>query len=380
MSALFTLSGLQKPSLFQIGFFSTLLLCFLPLIPGLAGLLLCAFGFIPIIGQYHFSLTGFYQLAEWPGIMQSLLLTLFITLSSTFLATVFAFSILQSCWHGRWWHKLENLLAPILALPHVAFSIGFAFLFTPSGFITRLLNLFCTEQLLINWSLINNQYGLGQILGLTIKEIPFLLFMSIPLLKQLNLRLTLQTAQSLGYSQAQIWQKIIFPQWLPKIRFSLFAVMAYNLSVVDVSLVIGPNQPPTLPVLIWRWLNDADLLTLAKASAGAFLLLVICLFLVYLIRFSEWLIVSKFQNWQISGRYSLPVAGQSAILFTYSISIASIFILLIWSFAQRWPYPTILPSDWSVHFWQQEWSYLWNIMTTSIGLALASASLALLLV
>ena len=380
MNAAFFITGVKKISLFQIVFFFTLLICFLPLLPGLAGLFLAAFGFMPMINQYHFSLTGFYQLANWPGIMDSLLITLLITISSTLLTAVLAFSILQSCWTSRWWRKLESLLAPILALPHVAFAVGFAFLFTPSGFMARFLTFFSSDTSLVNWHLINNQYGLGQIFALTIKEIPFILFMSIPLLKQLNLKNTLQTAQSLGYSQAQAWQKIIFPQWLPKIRFSLFAIMAYSLSVVDVSLVIGPNKPPTLPVLVWGWLNDADLLTLPRASAGAFLLLLICVFLIYLIRLNEWLIVNKFQNWQINGRFSLPVAGQSAVLFIYSISVATVFILLIWSFTQRWAYPNILPSEWSLRFWLQEWDYLWDIIMTSVYLALGSATLALLLV
>lgn len=380
MNARFSRTGRRKVSLFEILFFFTLLICFLPLFPGLGGLFLAAFGFIPMINQYHFSFTGFYQLANWPGIIDSVLITLLVTVSSTLLSAILAFSILQSCWASRWWRKLENLLAPILALPHVAFAVGFAFLFTPSGFIARFFTLFSSDIGPVHWGLINNQYGLGQIIGLTIKEIPFILFMSIPLLKQLNVSNSLQTAQHLGYSQAQAWQKIIFPQWLPKIRFSLFAVMAYSLSVVDLSLIIGPNQPPTLPVLIWKWLTDADLLTLPKASAGAFLLLLICVFLIYLIRLSEWLIVDKCQNWQINGRFSLPVAGQSVILFIYSICVATVFILFIWSFTQRWSYPTILPSDWSVRFWLQEWDYLWEIILTSVFLALSSATLALLLV
>ena len=371
---------LKNIPLFQGIFICTLLVCFLPLLPGLGGLFLSAFGFIPMIDQYHFSLLGFYQLAHWPGIFKSIQITLLITLCSTLLSGMLAFSILQACWHHRWWNKLENLLAPILALPHVAIAIGLSFLLTPSGFIARLLNLFINNSAFINWHLVNNQYGFGQIFALTIKEIPFLLFMSIPLLKQLNLKTTLQTAQSFGYSQAQTWQKIIFPQWLPKIRFSLFAVMAYSLSVVDVSLVIGPNKPSTLPVLIWNWLNDADLLTLPQASAAAFLLLLICIILIYVIILLEWLIVEKFKNWQINGRFSIKIAGKSTLLFIYSISLLSICILVIWTFAKRWPYPNIFPSNWSFQFWLQEWDYLWEVILSSVYLAFCSATLALVIV
>lgn len=380
MKAFLLSKWLKKVSFYQIALIFTLVICFLPLIPGLAGLFLSAFAFMPSTDQYQFSFIGFQQLAQWPGIMESLLITLLVAVCSTLLSTILAFSILQSCWQSVYWKKLENMLAPILALPHVAFAIGFAFLFTPSGFMVRLCNLLIGDFTADNWQLINDHYGLGLILGLTIKEIPFIVFMSIPLLKQLDLQRVLQTAHSLGYSTQQTWQKIIFPQWLPKIRFSLFAVIAYSLSVVDVSLVIGPSTPSTLPVLIWSWLNDADLQNLPSASAGAFLLLLMCVCLIYLIRFNEWLIIKKYQHWQISGRFSLPDIGKSTLLFTYSISIASILILVIWSFARRWSYPDILPAHWTLRFWQQEWYYLWEVISSSISLALSSATLALLLV
>ncbi|NQZ92081.1 MAG: thiamine ABC transporter permease [Moritella sp.] len=350
----------------------TVLISFLPLIPGLMGLLLAAFGYIPAIDQYTLSITGFKQLLAWPGLSQSVVLTLFISIASTLVAALFSFAILQSCWHSRWWKQLETLLAPIMALPHVAFAVGFAFLFTPSGFIARILG----DQ--INWQLVHDQYGLGLIAALTLKEIPFLLFMSIPLLKQLNINTTLITARSLGYNNAQAWQKIILPQWLPKIRFSLFAVMAYSISVVDVALIIGPTRPPTLAVLVWQWLNDADLATLPKASAGALLLLLMCLAILLSIRFTEWFITIKCRTWLSSGRYSLPIGGKSIIIITYLITLATLPILLMWSFAQRWRFPDIVPSRWSLRFWQQEWGYLLDIIANSIMIALVSATIALI--
>ncbi|MGB5444218.1 MAG: thiamine ABC transporter permease [Psychromonas sp.] len=369
--------SIQKIS-FLLLLAAAVFIVFVPLLPGLAGVVFTAFAYIPALELRSFSLTGFADLLLWPGLHKSILLTLFIGLGSTLLSAVLAFSILQSCWGKRYWHKLENLLAPILALPHVAFAVGFAFLFTPSGFVARILNTIFNDLGITYWSLINDPYGLGLILGLTIKEIPFVLFMSIALLKQLNINSTLIMANSLGYSNAQAWQKIILPQWLPKIRFTLFAVMAYSLSVVDVALVIGPTSPSTFPVLIWQWLNDADLSTLPKASAGAFLLLFMCIGSLYLIRFVEWLVIHKYRSWQSSGRRSVPLPGKSAIVLTYIISLTTLPVLLLWSFAQRWSFPDILPSAWSLRFWQQEGIFLWGIIGNSIFIALISATFALL--
>ena len=357
---------------------------FAPLLPGLGGLLLAAFGYIPAIGQHALSLTGLQQLWLWPGLGQSITLTLFIGVASTLLAALFSFSILQACWRRRGWQHIENLLAPVMALPHVAFAIGFAFLFIPSGFGARIITLLA-EVLsgatpgISNWSLIKDKYGLGLVLALTLKEIPFVLFMSMAVLKQLNVEANLRVAQSLGYSRAQAWQKIIFPQWLTKIRFTLFAVMAYSLSVVDVALILGPTQPPPLAVLVWQWLNDADLSNLGKASTAGLLLLLLCITALLSLRLGEWLLTRKWRSWQISGRFALPIVGHSAITVTLLTSLAILPILTLWSLAQRWRFPDLLPSKWSLRFWQQEWAYLWEIIATSAIIALISATIALLL-
>lgn len=356
-----------------------LTLCLLPLLPGVVGLILSAFGYIPVLNQFNFSLSGFYALYSWPGIGHSISLTLWISLFSTLIATLITFSILSSCWQTRFWQKIVLLITPILALPHVAFAIGFVFLFSSSGFISRILVETNLSDLLTQWQLIKDPYGIGLITVLVVKEVPFLLFMSIAISKQLNIKQTLIAASSLGYSPAQTWQKIIFPQWLPKIRYSLFAVAAYGLSVVDMSLVIGPSQPPTFPILIWQWLNDANLLTLQKASSGSLILVVLCLGVFAIIRLFEFLFITYLRQWQINGRRAIYAPGTPFIIGTFCISFAIIPILMLWTFALRWRFPDILPSRWSLRFWTQEWPYLAEIMLTSSIIAILSASIAIVL-
>lgn len=156
--------------------------------------------------------------------------------------------------------------------------------------------------------------------------------------------------------------------------------MAYSLSVVDVSLVIGPTNPPTLPVLLWSWLNDADVQLLPMASAAAALLTIICLAIVIVMRLLEWYFVENKQNWQFNGRFSLPTFGFSAIFLTYLISLSTLLILMVWSLAKRWSYPNLLPTKWSSIYWHQEWQYLVEISITSAIIAIISATVALILV
>ena len=42
-----------------------------------------------------------------------------------------------------------------------------------------------------------------------------------------------------------------------QLRWPLVIVFVYGATVVDMALVLGPTQPPTLAVVIWHALNDA---------------------------------------------------------------------------------------------------------------------------
>ena len=51
---------------------------------------------------------------------------------------------------------------------------------------------------------------------------------------------------------------MVLPQVYPQIRLPVYAVLAFSLSVVDVALILGPGNPPTLAVLAVRWFADPD--------------------------------------------------------------------------------------------------------------------------
>ena len=92
-------------------------------------------------------------------------------------------------------------------------------------------------------------------------------------LNQVPAREHLAVARALGYSRAEAWVKIVLPQIYPQIRLPVYAVIAFSLSVVDVALILGPTNPPTLAVLAVRWFTDADIGFYYQAAAAATLLL-----------------------------------------------------------------------------------------------------------
>ena len=112
-----------------------------PVLAGLAGTLLPAFGYLPALGGNRFSVAPFTALLSEPGLATSCALSLLTGLSATLIATL-ATAAFLAAWSGtRAFEVLRHILSPLLAIPHAAAAFGLAFLIAPSGWIARLLSL-----------------------------------------------------------------------------------------------------------------------------------------------------------------------------------------------------------------------------------------------
>jgi len=361
-----------------------IVVCIVPTLPGLLGVLLSALGYIPPIGLHYLSLDGFSAVFSWAGVWQSIGLTIYSAIFSSYLACMITFAILQSTWRTSFWRKIELSLSPLLAMPHVAFAIGFAFMFAPTGMGARVVhdwfgytpNAQDVDDLAL---LIKDPYALGLVVMLALKEVPFLLLMSIPILQQLKIEQTEKVSHAMGYSSAQTWWKCIFPQWFARLRFPMLAVIAYSLAVVDVALIIGPTNPPTFAVLVWQWFNDPDLSLLPRAAAGAVVLFAIASVLIGLARLIEWAVTKGFKAWQYSGRNGVQLPGRSLFIAIIGLVVLMVPLLVIWSFAQRWRFPDLLPSQYSLRFWQYEWQGILSTLEQSMFIAVVCATISLVL-
>jgi putative thiamine transport system permease protein len=54
-------------------------------------------------------------------------------------------------------------------------------------------------------------------------------------------------------------------------------------------------------------------------------------------------------------------------------------LMLLWSVAQRWRFPDLLPSRYSTRFWEYEWDAITGTISTSLWIAVISATIALVL-
>ena len=141
------------------------------------------------------------------------------------------------------------------------------------------------------------------------KEVPYLVLMIAGALNQVPAREHLAVARALGYSRAEAWVKVVLPQVYPQIRLPVYAVIAFSLSVVDVALILGPTNPPTLAVLAVRWFTDADIGFYYQAAAAATLLLALVAVVVAAWYGMERVAIGAGRRWIARGRRGGAVDG-----------------------------------------------------------------------
>ncbi|MFM4997356.1 ABC transporter permease [Aeromonas sanarellii] len=320
-----------------------------------------------------------------PGLWRSAGLSLWVAGASTLGALAFT-ALLLALGSGRpWMRRLHRLLSPLLALPHVAFAIGFAFLLAPSGWLLRLFApLLGVGDLPPDWQTLRDPWGLGLIVALILKETPFLLLMALAAQDPARVARQQWLGESLGFSGPQLWWRLLLPALWPALRLPLYAVAAYGLAVVDLALLLGPDAPPPLAVRLWLWYQDADLRWRGASSSGALLLLALNLLLLAALRLLEWGHVTLGKVRWLDGRRAVPSpwperftrAGVWALLAINLLVLAS---LLLWSLARRWSFPALWPSEWSDRHWLTLLPTLGPLLWQSLWLALLCAALSLLL-
>ena len=322
-------------------------------------------------------------LAQDPALVHAALLTLWTGLASTLLAWWGAAALLARGFVRQRLARLLRGLPLMLATPHAALAIGFLFLLAPSGWLLRALSPWLTGfESPPPWPTTQDPWGLGLIAALVIKEIPFLLWTAATQLQRDDVRQRWRTehalAQTLGYAPRRAFWLVLWPQLATRLRWPLLAVLAYGLTVVDMALVIGPATPPTLAVLAWQWLQDADPATYAQGAAAGVLLA-----LMVLACSALWMAAQHLQRKALA--HGRGVRGSTARIpdldvgawLLVDVYAAVLLALAVGSVSGVWAFPTVWPQSFTAAAWQQVAQSSGTVVTT-LWLAVGSSAVALL--
>lgn len=363
----------------------TLALFLGPIVAGLAGTALPAFGYLPALGGHAPSLDPFVRLFEQPGLGRGVALTILSGFAATLLSLAVAAGFCAAAYGTRSFARAQSFLAPLLATPHAALAIGFAFLVAPSGWIARLIS-----PEISGWARppdlasVNDPWGLALVAGLALKETPYLLLCLTAALGRSDVGRAVTLARTLGYGPFMAWAKIGLPRLYPSIRLPVYAVLAFGLSNVELALILGPTNPPTLAVTIVRWAADPHLDLFFPAAAAALLQLALVLGAIGAWRAGEIVLARAAARWRIAGargRSPSPWVGlaRGALAINFAVAAAALLVLALWSLAAAWRFPDDLPSAWTLANWTREGPRLAAPAGTTLALAALATLLAMAL-
>jgi len=325
-----------------------------PVLAGLAGTVLPAFGYLPVLGHDTLSLDPFRKLFAMPGLAISAMLSFATGLAASLISLAIVL-VFAAGWSGTaTFRRLSRFLSPLLSVPHAAAAIGLAFLIAPSGFLVRAVSPWAT-----GWSrppdllILNDPLGLTMTFGLVVKEVPFLFLMTLAALNRPHIRDTYRAGASLGYGRMATFFKIVLPQVYPLIRLPVLAVIAYATSVVDVAVILGPTTPAPLAPRLVAWMSDPDLGKRLMASAGALLQLGVTASALLAYLALERIALPVLRGGLASGHRHRResggrLTGLALMLAVIVLMMASLILLVLWSLARSWWFPALLPQSWDV--------------------------------
>jgi putative thiamine transport system permease protein len=356
-----------------------------PVAAGLAGILLPAAGYLPVLGHRELSAKPLLGLLAMPGLARSAALSFGTGLA----ATAIAFTVVMlfvAGWHGtRLFAVLQRLVSPLLSVPHAAAAFGLTFLIAPSGLLFRLVSPWATgfvrpPDLLV----VNDRLGITMTLGLVVKEIPFLLLMTLAALPQARAGEMARVAAALGYGRILGFLHGAMPAVYRQIRLAVLAVIAFSTSVVDLALVLGPTTPPPLAVRIVAWQRNPDLGELLVAAAGALLQLAVtaAALLVWfgLERLGAHLRARLARSgWRGATDAWARLLGAAMMALAAGTVLAGIAVLALWSVAGAWRFPALLPETLRLDAWMRLPGMLDLAFRNTLAIAAASSLTAVVL-
>lgn len=358
----------------------------LPILAGLAGTVVPAFGYLPALGGDTLSLAPFAELFSQPGLLRSCLIALGCGVLTAAVSVTLVALFVAGWGETRAFRFVQASVSPLLAVPHAAAAFGLAFLISPSGFLARLLSPWATGWTRPpDWLIVNDQLGLSLMAGLIVKEVPFLLLMTLAALPQVPVTTSRRLAMTLGYGRVSGFLYTVWPSVYRQIRLAVLAVIAFATSVVDMAIILGPTTPASLPVRLVEWMNDPDLSARFLASAGAVLQLGVTLSALLfwlaieriagrMLRLCTWR-GRRFRSDALVRRASFAAMALIAV-----IVFGGLAILSLWSVSGLWQFPDVLPDSLSLRGWRQTLPRiggpLWTTVTVGVVATLLSGLLA----
>jgi putative spermidine/putrescine transport system permease protein len=230
--------------------------------------LIQSLGHLPAAGLKSLSFKHFVNVLGDPDFLQSLMLTLYVALTSTVIAaalsTVMAIFLLSLSEKSRMVHFIFQIP---LTVPHLVIAVAMVFMLAPTGLLSRVvIKLGLIDSSSAFPLLVNDRWGIGIILTYVWKEIPFITLMILSVLRHGGEEL-LEVGRTLKAGRWQRFRYITLPTIFPSLGAACLIVFAYTFGTFEVPFLMGQTYPMMLPVWAYKNYSDVDLLARPEGIA-----------------------------------------------------------------------------------------------------------------
>lgn len=209
-----------------------------------------------------------------PAVWRGVVWTVWVAAASTVLSAALAM-LLAAVFRGRTrMDRSARALALLpLPVPHVVAAVCGVLILGQSGLLAR----FAYAAGLISVpaempALTYDSLGIGLILTLTWKEVPFLALVAFSVLAARGTRLE-ETARSLGAGRWQTFRRVTLPVLWRGMLPAIVAVFAFVAGTYETMALLAPSDPLALPLLTMERYTDASL----AARGDAFVLVLVAM-------------------------------------------------------------------------------------------------------
>lgn len=217
-------------------------------------------GFAPWFGVNTFPSFQYFG-ALWGSVSfwQSLWLTLYYATVSTVIALAMGIALalaLVRTFPGKHLYKYVYKL-PLM----IPYTVGIALaviMLGNGGMISRLAAFFGFISDPSQFpQILKTHAGWGIIAVYVWKQVPFITLAIYAVMLGIG-RETEEAAAILGANRWQILSQVTLPQIMPGVVSSTLICFAFNVGAFEAPFILGGGFPDTLPVVAWRYFNDAD--------------------------------------------------------------------------------------------------------------------------
>jgi len=229
----------------------------------LASLLGTSLGLQPLFGAPVLSIDGYAE--SWPALLIGARESVLIAAPATVLALAVGLPTALLLDHGRRAGPgVRGAVGFVLASPHLVGATAVALLLGDGGIFARLLASVGVDF----GGVVGDRWPIATVLVFAWKESAFV---ALVVAASLGTRLgELQHAAAvLGASPAQRWRTVTVPLAAPGAVAAAIIIFVYALGAYEVSWLLGPASPESLPVMAYRLYGSIDLAARPQAAATA---------------------------------------------------------------------------------------------------------------